>query len=152
MGNENFEFLKFEGGGTRNLDYWLRFLPIPFGGFTREIADPDPKLGRELKTLIWLSRCDYLTCRVGLELQNDEREKMAEIHFLLCFDTETKKWKSADEALGGFFTEGFVWDGDEYGEKGKWRGLNFDDPVEVELEYEATEQIGSLLKNLNGVG
>lgn len=76
---------------------------------------------------------------------------MAEIHFLLCFDTETKKWKAADEALGGFFTDGFVWDGAEDGSEGRWRTLNYDDAVEVDLEYEASEQIGSLLKKLNGL-
>lgn len=75
---------------------------------------------------------------------------MAEIHYLICFDTETKKWKAADEALGSWFRNGPVWDGTDHG-SGKWRPLNYDDPVEMDLEYEATEQVGSLLKKLNGV-
>lgn len=72
---------------------------------------------------------------------------MAEIHFCISFDTETKMWKSADEAMGGFFTNGFVWDED----KDEWRGLNYDDPKEVDIEYEASEQVGLLLKQMNGL-
>jgi hypothetical protein len=74
---------------------------------------------------------------------------VAEIHFLICFDTETKQWKSADEALGSWFRNGPVWDGKDHDE-GKWRPLNYDDPVEMDLEYEATEQVSELLKKLNG--
>lgn len=72
---------------------------------------------------------------------------MAEIHFCISFDTETKMWKSADEAMGGFFIHGFVWDE----ASNVWRGLNYDDPKEVDMEYEASEQMGVLLKKLNGI-
>lgn len=74
---------------------------------------------------------------------------MAEIHYLICFDTKTKQWKSADEALGSWFRNGPVWDGESHDE-GKWRTLNYDDPIEMDLEYEATEQVSELLKKLNG--
>ena len=74
---------------------------------------------------------------------------MAEIHYLICFDTETQKWKSADEALGSCFRNGVVWDGKDH-EEGKWRPLNYDDPVEMDLEYEASDKVGELLRKLNG--
>jgi hypothetical protein len=73
---------------------------------------------------------------------------MVEIHYLICFNTETKKWASADEALGSWFKNGPVWDGVNHDE-GRWRTLNYDDPIEMDLEYEATEQVGSLLRKLN---
>ena len=70
---------------------------------------------------------------------------MAEIHYLICFDTETKQWKSADEALGSWFKNGVVWDGPDH----EWRLLNYDDPIEMDLEYEATEKVGEMLRRLN---
>jgi hypothetical protein len=72
---------------------------------------------------------------------------MAEIHYLICFDTETKQWKSADEALGSWFKNGVVWEGSH--EDGKWRTLNYDDSIEMDLEYEATEKVGEILRQLN---
>lgn len=76
---------------------------------------------------------------------------MAQLHYLISFDTETQKWSSADEALGAFFKDGYVWDGDEFGEQGEWRTLNMDDPKEVDMEYEGTEKVGLLLRKLNGM-
>ena len=72
---------------------------------------------------------------------------MAQIHYCLAFATEQKKWVAADEAMGGFFTEGFVFEGDE--ETGKWRTLNIDDSDEMDLEYDLTMKVGEMLKWLN---
>jgi hypothetical protein len=72
---------------------------------------------------------------------------MAEIHYLICFDTETKQWKSADEALGSWFKNGVVWEGSH--EDGKWRTPKYDDSIEMDLEYEATEKVGEILRQLN---
>jgi hypothetical protein len=41
-----------------------------------------------------------------------------------------------------------VWDGPDHDE-GKWRLLNYDDPIEMDLEYEATEKVGEMLRQLN---
>jgi hypothetical protein len=73
---------------------------------------------------------------------------MAQIHFLIAYDTETKKWISADEALGSWFKNGVVWDGPDHNE-GKWRMLNYKDPIEMDAEYEATEKVGEILRQLN---
>ena len=75
---------------------------------------------------------------------------MAEIHYLICYDTETKKWKSADEALGSWFKNGPVWEGSH--EDGKWRLLDYSDGVEMDMEYECSETVGKVLKELNGEG
>ena len=77
---------------------------------------------------------------------------MAQIHFLIAYDTDTKKWFGADEALGAWFTEGFVWEGlepvgDNY--DGKWRHLNQNDFAEMDAEFEASEKVGEILRQLN---
>lgn len=75
---------------------------------------------------------------------------MAEIHYLICYDTEAKKWKSADEALGSWFKNGPVWEGSH--EDGNWRLLDYDDGMEMDTEYECSEAVGKILKELNGEG
>jgi len=77
---------------------------------------------------------------------------MAQIHFLIAYDTETKMWISADEALGAWFTDGYVWEGlDPVGDEfdGKWRHLNQNDFAEMDAEYEASEKVGEILRQLN---
>jgi hypothetical protein len=77
---------------------------------------------------------------------------MAQIHFLVAYDTDTKKWISADEALGAWFKDGYVWEGlDPVGDEfdGKWRHLNQNDFAEMDAEYEACEQLGEILRQLN---
>ena len=75
---------------------------------------------------------------------------MVEIHYLIAYNTETKKWISADEALGSWFRNGPVWEGSH--EDGKWRFLDYDNAIEMDTEYEASETIGKVLKQLNGEG
>jgi hypothetical protein len=75
---------------------------------------------------------------------------MAEIHYLISYNTETKKWIAADEALGAWFKDGPVWEGSH--EDGKWRMLNYDDGMEMDTEYECSETMGKILKTLNGEG
>jgi hypothetical protein len=75
---------------------------------------------------------------------------MAQIHYLICYDTDTKKWFAADEALGAWFTEGPVWESSD--EDGKWRLLNYEDGLEMDTEYECSETVGKILKTLNGEG
>lgn len=80
---------------------------------------------------------------------------MAQIHYLICYDTDTKKWLAADEALGAWFTDGVVWDGlDPVGDEfdGKWRHLNQNDFTEMDAEYDGSEMVGKILKQLNGEG
>jgi hypothetical protein len=80
---------------------------------------------------------------------------MAQIHYLICYDTDTKKWLAADEALGAWFTDGYVWEGlDPVGDEfdGKWRHLNQNDFTEMDAEYEGSEMVGKILKQLNGEG
>jgi hypothetical protein len=77
---------------------------------------------------------------------------MAQIHYLICYDTDTKKWLAADEALGAWFTNGYVWEGlDPVGDEfdGQWRHLNQNDFAEMEAEYEASEKVGEILRQLN---
>ena len=80
---------------------------------------------------------------------------MAQIHYLICYDTDTKKWIAADEALGAWFKDGVVWEGlDPVGDEfdGKWRPLNYNDPIEMDTEYECSDVVGKILKQLNGEG
>jgi hypothetical protein len=80
---------------------------------------------------------------------------MAQIHYLICYDTDTKKWLAADEALGAWFTDGYVWEGlDPVGDEfdGKWRHLNQNNLFEMDTEFECSDKVGEMLKHLNGEG
>lgn len=76
---------------------------------------------------------------------------MAEIYYLIAYDTETGKFSAEDEALNAHFTDGIVYEytNKETGE-GFWRKLNIDDPSEMDHEYEGSEKVGLMLRRLNG--
>ena len=78
---------------------------------------------------------------------------MREIHFLLAYNTETKKWSAEDETLNAHFQDGVVYEYTnlETGE-GVWRTTNFDDPAEVDLDYDLSDKIGEFIRQANGEG
>lgn len=78
---------------------------------------------------------------------------MREIHFLLAYNTETKKWTAEDETLNAHFQDGVVYEynNEEKGE-GVWRITNHNDPAEVDLDYELSEKISEFIRQANGEG
>jgi hypothetical protein len=78
---------------------------------------------------------------------------MREIHFLISYNTETKKWRAEDETLNAHFQDGLVYEytNPETGE-GVWRFTDSENPAEVDLDYELSEKIGEFLRQANGEG
>ena len=69
-----------------------------------------------------------------------------EIYYMLCFDTETKKWYAADNMLGNLLkNQGPVLEGE--GSEGKFRPIA--EGLEADMDYDNIEKLGQFIRSNN---
>lgn len=69
-----------------------------------------------------------------------------EIFYMLAYDKQSGKWRSADETLGMLVNEGPVRETAEDG-TAEWRDLQ--DGIEKDIDFENTESLGNFLRIMN---
>jgi hypothetical protein len=71
-----------------------------------------------------------------------------EIYYLVAYDIDTRKWRSADDTLG-ILTEnqGPVYVSDEATESGEWGDLT--DGIEKDIDFDNTQNLTEFLRGMN---